>query len=309
MVQTVLLAAMVFYWRHYLGQNWQQLRTSGFTFEWQPTLLAGLVILAGYILLGVLWAPLCREIGCISLSPAQAFRVSSIAGMGRYLPGKVWSVAGKIYLTAPDRSQAPAAGIAAGLESVWFQGSGLLLALMVLPFTNLGDLVPVRARGLSAGILLLCVLAVHPRIFCPVANLFLRLIRRPPLPGRPRYSMLLLLMAGYMAVFAFWSTGFALFAGSVMPVGLEETTAFWAITPMAWAAGFFSLFAPAGLGVRDSVLALGLGQVFPARPAAILVVVAGTRALTTLAEFACFALALAQGSPRRPAPAPAGPAG
>lgn len=284
--------AVVYFWYRYLAGSWRDLDAVEYAPDWTAVLWAGLLILVGYAIMGVMWSPICREIAGIRIGAVNAFRISALAWMGRYVPGKIWAVVAKAYLTTGDRSRLASAGVAASVDSVWFALSGLLLALVMLPFAPPADVLPRGTGFVSLALLAAALLGVHPAVFRPVVDAGLRLMRQPLLPTAPRYPVLLAIMLGYVVAFLVVSTGFAVFTGAVSTVRLSDLPSFWVIVPAAWSLGFFVVLAPAGLGVRDSILAFGLDRALDADASVVLVAVIGTRLLTTVVEFACFGLAL-----------------
>ena len=64
--------------------------------------------------------------------------------------------------------------------------------------------------------------------------------------------------------------GFFLLARAVFPVEFSQLPFVAGAFALAWTVGFFAVFAPGGLGVRESVLVLALEQVMPAGPAIVL---------------------------------------
>lgn len=303
-----LLLVIAWFWVDYVRDNAAELAARQYRFAWGDTGLASIVFLAGYVLIGCLWAPLVREVLGLPMRLDTAYRVSAIAWMGRYLPGRVWAVAGKVYLSATDRSQLAGLSMAAALEAVWSQLAGILMAAVIFPFCDAARFLPPGSRWVAVLLGLAGVAGAHPAVFCPVINTLLRLIRQQPLPRRPRFRVLLAIQLGYMATFVLWSAGFALLARSTTSITLADLPLLSAIIPTAWVIGFFMLLAPAGLGVRDSILAVALERLLHTEPSAVVVLVIATRLLTTLIECVCWGSALLMPRlgwgvpPRAPAP-------
>jgi len=62
---------------------------------------------------------------------------------------------------------------------------------------------------------------------------------------------------------------------------------------MAWLVGFFMVVAPAGIGVRDTILMLGLQQTTALSSVEIVTIVVAARLMSTFTELLCAAAALA----------------
>ncbi len=291
-IKVSILALIVLFWSFYLKKNLVNLREFEWTIHWTSAGLSLGFFFLGYLLLGFLWAPLCYQITGQRLSPVNAFRVSALAWMGRYIPGKVWGLAGKVYYSITDKKHIAIVGAAVSIETLLFEASGFLLAVIIFLFYSNIKIMPSGAP-LIAGILLAGVLCfIHPKVFCPVINLLLKMLRQTTIDHRPRYSVMLLVMLGYTATFVLWGIAFTIFARSISPLGFNNLPLLVAIFSMSWVVGFLMLFAPAGLGVRESILTMALQPLIPIQ-APIIILVVGARVLTTLAEMLCLLLALA----------------
>ena len=102
---------------YYTCKHWHEV-----VLVWQSSRLSVLVLASvmttsGYILRGVMWFLLLRGVTGITVSPLAAFRISSIAWMGRYIPGKLWALAGKAYMSADSRDGVVASAVAEGLQA------------------------------------------------------------------------------------------------------------------------------------------------------------------------------------------------
>lgn len=258
-------------------------------------ILAALATTLGYILRGVMWSPMLHAVTGIHIPRALAFRISSISWMGRYLPGKLWAVAGKAYLSANfgGAGNIAAAGVAAAIDLIWLLVSGIFVALLCGAFTLKID-GALRQYFISAAIalpfgLILC----HPSVYCPVADQLLKLLKKPPLPRRPSFAVMLLLLATNSATFILWSLGLAFLLSPYVAITVSTFCTVAMTFVIAWVGGLLALFAPAGIGVRETIMGIGIGGFLGLDAATIVVAVVGSRVLTTIAELFCFLVALA----------------
>lgn len=289
-IKTAVLVIVGYFWFRYVRQNWNELSARSWEIGWRPALLSSILFFAGYCIRGSLWAPMRYALTGVRMPVRDAFRVSAIAWMGRYIPGKIWAVAGKAYLSARDKKQVPQVGVAVIIEVLWFQLSGILLTVIILVFS--GELF------LSAGIRLALVvllaiglIASHPRIFFPIANWILKALRQPPFEQKPRYGRMLLVMLGNISTFLLWSAGFAILVHSRISIDTHDFPIIAGLFSAAWVIGFLILVVPAGIGVRESILVFGLRSMAISDPVIITIVLA-SRVLMTLIELICFLMAL-----------------
>ncbi len=292
LVKVVLLGLIASFWYAYVRRHWHDLRLSDWHLGWAAILLACLVTSLGYVLRGVLWSPLRYELIGQRMGLLEAFRVSALAWSGRYLPGKIWSLAGKAYLSANGKDQLAVNAVAVSVDILWFQVSGILLGGTVLltcaELSAFLDHFGLPFVLVALGGLMAC----HPRIFCPLVNRILRQLRQPELPRRPRYGVMLLMLVSNMLTFTLWTGGWAIIAHAVCDVGLSAFPVLVGLFAVAWVCGFLAVFAPAGIGVRDAILALGLQGILALDPSNVVLLVVASRLLSTAVELVCLVLAL-----------------
>jgi len=258
-------------------------------YRWQVDcwLLAASVACAGgwYLCRALLWQMILGALGC-RLPFRLAFRTWVLSELGRYLPGKVWYVAGRAYLCA-------GAGVPAGAS---LTGMGMELALVAATASGLGLLRLGAARSLVGGWLwpgvaglALLVALTHPRLLRPAANLVLARLHRDPLPPETRYSYPGLLGV-CLLMWAFLAAGFFLFARAVAGVAWGQFLAVASSFAAAWVLALVVVVTPGGMGVREGVLAAMLAPVVPAGVALPLALL--SRLWITAVELACALAAL-----------------
>ena len=265
--------------------------------------VAGLLVLGK---LGMNAAMLLATRHCaIALSRRDGFYMYNLAQLAKYVPGSIWQFVSRIAMLRAR--QAPAAAIRDSIlaENGWVVGSALLIGVVLLGLAQpaffqrlleaMGRVPPALAAPLAAVLLLAPAVALtvaRPRLRSRASRLRPWLVRlRPPWPA---WSSLLL---GWFALGAsFWlCLRPFLGAGPAWPAVIG-------VYCLAWVAGYLVPFAPAGLGVREVVLALALDPYIAADTS--LVVVAVHRVLYLLVEVLLALVALALG----PDPAAAPPA-
>ncbi len=291
-----------------VGLGMDDLRSVDPALLWSPdpVLLAGscVLLLAGYFFSAGLWGRIVRDLGGPVVPIRDAVRIFMIANLGRYVPGKVWQIAGLAVL-ARRRGVPPATATGA---AVLGQGIALVAATAV----GLGALLrgpdELRSWGLVAvaGMALAVALGLTPPVFRRASALWFRLARQEApenLNSSHPLRWLGLFFANWVLyAFSFWvlSTSFG-HRADLIPVG----SAFAA----AYVLGYLMIFAPAGLGVREGFLVAFLTPHLGLGPSGALAVVA--RIWTTVVEVVPAAAFWARhvATPAGSAPAGSAPAG
>ena len=248
---------------------------------WRPDVLLLLVscglLLLGYFASAALWGRIVVDLGGPALPMWDAIRLFMVANLGRYIPGKVWQIAG---LAVMARNRGVPAAAATGAAVVG-QGIALAAATLVALGALVGGPAEIRAWGLPGAGVVVAVTAIGllPPVFARATALWFRVSKQeaPANLGSIHALRWLVLYVGnwILYAFSFWvlATSFG-HRGDVIPVA----SAFAA----AYVLGYVMIFAPAGVGVREGFLVAFLSPYLGVGPAGVLAVVA--RLWTTVLE-------------------------
>jgi hypothetical protein len=216
------------------------------------------------------------------LGAREAARIWTVSSLGKYIPGKVWALAGmavmaqragvRPWAATASAVMLQALAIGTGAAVVGVSGSAALRA----EYPWVGIVLPLLVVGSAAGMALLLWPAFVRRLFA---------LARIELPGAasPGVAPVLYGVAANILAWcgygvAFWLLGRGLLELPGLSVG-RAIAAFAA----SYIAGLLFLPAPGGIGVRESVVILMLtGAVGPASASALAV---ASRVLLTLTEF------------------------
>lgn len=251
--------------------------------EWhlKPLLLiaSALVTWSMYAVLILAWRRLVTAWGQ-AMTFRSAVRIWIVSSLGKYLPGKVWAIAGMAVM-AGQVGVAPwvatgaavlnqALSVAAGAVVVGVTGTSLLEAQYPWIRVALAILVGVSV----AGMLFLMWPGAVERL--------LALARvRPDKPAAPAPAALLLAAGANIVAWCGYGTALWLLAHGVLdraPTLVQCIGAFAA----SYVAGLVAVVAPAGLGVRESVFILMLQGTLGAPGAAALAI--ASRVMLTITE-------------------------
>ncbi|MEJ2204830.1 MAG: lysylphosphatidylglycerol synthase domain-containing protein [Gemmatimonadota bacterium] len=253
LAQLALTVLVTWFLVNRVGLGLEDLRTLE-PAAWTPDrpLLLGvscLSLFAGYYLSAALWARIVVGLGGPRLPVFEAVRLFMIANLGRYVPGKVWQIAGLAVL-ARGRGVSPATATGA---AVLGQGVALVAASVVGVWALLDGPEPLRSWGLGVALLLAGALAVGalPPVFRRFVALGFKLVRRePPRALASRIVMGWLVL--YVVNWALYAASFSLLVTSFGHPGLTPAVA--SSFAAAYVLGYLAVFAPAGIGIREAFL-------------------------------------------------------
>lgn len=251
--------------------------------QWRPNLLvltgSILVLLLGYFMSAALWGRMVADLGGPEIPMWRAVRLFMVANMGRYVPGKVWQIAGLALLA---KKEGVSARIATG-SAVLGQGFALIGATVLGLGAFFGPNEEWRTVG-WVGVMVVSVLALGvftPAVFGRLLALWFRVTgEEAPARLQRRSTFGLRWLAFYTLNWAVYATAFWLLYlsfGDFAPF-IQMGPAFAA----GYVAGYLAFFAPAGVGVREAAIIGFLTPAMSIEAATVLAVIA--RIWTTVVE-------------------------
>lgn len=273
--QGLLAVAVIVFVTLAISRNWERFRTVRVELVWRPLpiLAAGAAVLLSYAVLIEAWRRVLRG-WQEHLRFAEAARIWCLSNLGRYLPGKVWSIAGLTVLAKRAGVGGwQAAGAAVSMQALAI-GTGASVAAVATPGTFSAPQLAVAALMTVGTFALLSSRAIGGAVA--------RLLR-----ARPEFRILpfsTIGLAGGIALASWLLYGLAFW---LLAHGLLEDPALSLYTAIGvFAAGYIvgllALFAPGGVGVREILFVTLLAPSMGSGPA--LAVTVASRLLLTLME-------------------------
>ena len=226
-----------------------------------------------------------------------ASRIWFISNLGKYVPGKIWSIAA-MSVMAREHAVSP---MAAAGSSILIQlvtvATGIALVLVTgIRAIDQPAVAVVIGVVLAAGIASIPV--VLPRLARAVGSLTGKAIEVPPLPA----STLWLSVARSLLSWIAYGVAFQLFVRGVLGSATGASSSYIAVYAGSYIIGFLALFAPGGVVVRESALVAGMVRLgLASQPDAFAVAVASRLWLTIVELLPGFLyMALARRSSNRP---------
>ena len=238
--------------------------------RWAPLAASVVALFVGYVASALAWGLMVRDLGGPALGPATAFRVFFVANLGRYVPGKVWQIAG-LALLARRHGVSGALATGAAVLGQGFAVAGATVVGLAAFFGGGPELR--RWGGVAVGVVVVVVLLFAvPAFLRRLLGLWFRLARRPLPAGLdpdPLFGLRWVLL--YAANWVLYAGAFWLLVVSFdVPGGpLLVGPAFAA----AYVLGYLMVFAPAGIGVREGFLVAFLEPAMGAGPGTALAVI------------------------------------
>lgn len=249
-----------------------------------------LLLVAVYLMHAALWRHLASQLGGSPLSARDTVYVYFVSGLGRYLPGRLWQIAGLAVLSQRAGLQPVIATAAAVIAQLAFITSGLVLLAIVLP-TQYGGAAVLSAlilAGLAIGLLLLGNTekgrALRHRL---LHRLGARVAEAGALLDRVSGQQAVSWTVLYAFSWVVLGLAFTLFVSSFS--AMTETNVLHLVGTViaSYVAGYLVL-TPAGIGGRELAMIALLTRVMPAEAAVLIATM--SRIWFTVGELAPLAL-------------------
>lgn len=256
--QLVAGIAIVWFAARALVDNWDQLQAQPLKWQIEPGWILGSVVTVWlmYALLITAWRAVLAGWGQ-SVDRWTAARIWIISSLGKYLPGKVWAVAGMALMS----QQAGVAPWAATGSAVLLQVLAIGTGVAVVGLTG-ADALEIAHPGARLALWLLLAASVGGVLLLFWPPMLQRLMALAVPGSTPRRSSPVREIGfGIAANLVAWlGYGFALWllARGLLPdVHLRIRPAI-AVFTASYLAGFLALLVPGGIGVREAVFILML---------------------------------------------------
>lgn len=283
-ISCLVITLILFYLFRFIHRNWLEVSTFDYQFKYHFLFLSFLFLFIFFFLRVYCWKLILAKMN-IMLSMRKSVKVSFLSMMGRYLPGKVWMIMGKVYMSGKEGVPRKEAFASVVMEiileivaSIFFFFS-FLLSVIEQPLLSLKV---VYFLGL---VMIVGLIILHPKVFYRVINTFLYRWKGEGIKTCISYRGIVQLFVLYNLIIICQGIAFFFFVNSICYVSLDKILGLTGSLAVAGALGTLSFFTPSGLGVREGILALLLST-YVISPIAVLISLLA-RLWVTLGEIIC----------------------
>ncbi|MCD5401527.1 flippase-like domain-containing protein [candidate division NPL-UPA2 bacterium] len=247
----IIVAIFLFLGRS-LRQGWSQVPFDRIRFDYRLLLFSSLTLLSGFVISGLLWHLILRAFGG-ELPLRSSLKIAAFSQLGKYIPGKVWFLLGRCYLTKREGVSQHKALASTILEIVLLTLSGLMISAASVTFSK-GWLPTELSCLIVIPLLLLGFGAIHPRPLARVSNLLSRKFKGESVRLSLGYSRVISLLILYCVSWLVQGTTFFILINSFYSIDIGLFPLIIGIYPLSVILGFLIVITPAGLGVREGVM-------------------------------------------------------
>jgi len=276
---------------HNLLLNWRKLGELDWQLRPLPFFLSMLGISAIFLVNTQIWRMVVLAMGGVSVRPWRAAYIWFVSNLGRYLPGKVWQIAGMAAMARGEGLSAMDAAASSVLNHVILMLAGMMIGLALLPDSLAGAFGHVLQWSWVAAPLI--VVFLYPPVLNRLLNLAARLAGKPPLTRKLSFGNLLVWFVLNSLVWLGYGICFHWFILSVVPSASLAWTDSTGIYAVGYIIGFLAIIVPGGIGVREGMFTLLLTASMGKEVATLVALF--SRLWLTLAELVPVAVLLAVG--------------
>ncbi len=263
----IIVIIIFFFLVQNLIQTWQDIPFDKLKFNFGLIILSFIPIFLNFLYGAYLWQRILANLG-ERISFKHSLSITGISILGKYLPGKVWYAAGRVYFIKKLGVKEEKGFLSMALET----GLLLLSSLIIFIISPLiYKFIVLRNYIIFAIVLtIIFVIAVHPYFASKIIKIIYGVLKRPFAELKYSYPSMLFLTLLYGIAWIIYGIGFFLLINSFYSVSCSKFIALTGVFAISWNLGFIALFAPAGLGIREGILTLLLSLYFP-KPIAIII--------------------------------------
>lgn len=243
--------------------------------DWLMVGAASAVTLVAYALLVEGWRRLIAGAG-ERLGWLDASVIWLAGNLGKYVPGKVWSIVAMSGMAA-ERGVSPA--VAAG-SSVVMQVVTIAAGAAVVVAS--GGAIP--GGPAAAAILVVAIIAALLALPAVIPRLLKLAGKRAENAKLPPTGTLWFTIVVACAAWVLLSLGFMLFVRAILPESDGNVLAYMSAYTASYIAGFLAPFAPGGIGVREPALVIAMTRLELASTADAAVIAVASRLWLTVVE-------------------------
>lgn len=274
--QVILIGVIFYFLGKQLVDNWGKVAAYRWQVNYPLLTLATVLCVFTFFIMSSVWRLIILSLGK-HIGNTKAFKISYIANLGRYIPGKIWQMFGMIMLAKKEGITEEEAVTSFGLTQLFAVPSGLLCGVVFLALSPGGfndyAKTPYMSAGLKivgAAILLVSLLTVlYPQRMEALLNRIFVLFKRKAIRLEINKSLAAAIYGGYFLGWSLYGLSFWVF---VKGVTVQAAPLFPVIGlfVIAYQIGYLAIFAPGGIGPREAVMTLLLAPFFgPAVAAAL----------------------------------------
>jgi len=283
-VLQVLLIVVIFYFlARNLYVNWNKIVKYDWNINYYFLTYSFVLFVVGSILIALGWNLILRMLGG-RLGCKRALKIFFITDLAKYVPGKVWTIVGKVYLCAKEGIPIAKTSASVVIQPLIQVIAGILIFLVSLPFwTKTNDFM--NQLYFFLPLIPIGLIVLHPAIMTKILNFVLTRLKQKPIELNIKYKDILLILLLWCGLWILTGIASYFLIISIYSFPVSELPVVIGIFSIA---GISQFLTPSGIGVLEGVLTVLLGLYVPVHIAIFIALL--VRVWKTVTELVCVAI-------------------
>lgn len=234
-----------------LYQSWQKVPLEKLKFNVVFLIVSFAFQVCSLVLGPIGWELILKSLG-VKLTIKRVIQIISVSRLGAYIPGKVWTLLGQIYLLKRDNIPVHKTTLSIVMNTVL----DILSAVLIFSFSFVFFAKESFPQQIYLVFLLipLCFIVLHPRILSKLVNWGFKKLKKETVEFNFDYNTLLRILAVYCINWIVQGVCFFFLIRSFYPIKMNIMLPLLGINSIAWVIGFLTFIVPVGLGIREGML-------------------------------------------------------
>lgn len=259
LISACLIIIIFYFLLKNLVVNWRNIPFKELKLDFSLLILSFFLLFLTFLIFVAAWRSILKSLG-ETLGFSSSFWIMTASQMGKYVPGKIWFILGRIYMAKQEKLSGVNVALSVLVETILTLLCGMILVVISIFLSQAKIHIPLWSLFLLvvAGIVIL-----HPSILNTITNFFLRLFKKDTIHIPFSFTRMLALSIYYWGLWATQIIGFFFLVNSIYRVSIIHYASIIFVYTTSWIVGFIAPFAPGGLGVREGIMSLGLSTIMP----------------------------------------------
>lgn len=276
-LKIALTAVVVYFVAAYVVRNWHEITAYQWEINYPLLILSVIAHLLTLTIQARVWCMIMVGFGH-RVPLKTAFKISYIASLARYVPGKLWPMVGMAVLAKQAKIDERVSVASWAIATMFGMPASFLvggICLMLHSSKAASDISQKLGPGMYLMAALVTVISLllllAPNITLWLYNLLLKLMKRPGVKFSLTVKQGIAVYLGYAASWIAYGISFWLFMISILPHANVPILAAIGTFVLGYMIGYIAIFTPGGFGVRELIVTLLLSPYIGAVSAGIAV--------------------------------------
>ena len=268
----VVAGVIILFIGRFFVRNLNEFSIHTLQFDGRKLAIALLILIPAFLMSPVGWRFILKNLG-ETVSLKTCFKIGARSQLLKYVPGYIWVYASKLYLFKKLGVSQVKTLMSLFWEQFLVVVSGIII-FFIYSLISAGSYISYKMI-ISFILLILAGIGIfHPAIIRKLLKsyLFKSQLSNPTVTYN--YRGMFRLVGYYVSAWIISGIGFYFLVSSFYSIEIERMMDCIGIFAIAWITGFLTIFVPLGLGVREGVISLLLGEFMPINTAIIISLVA-----------------------------------